>query len=163
MIWSFDLTSGQETVFELEEGVNSARHLALSQDGKMLAQGYSNQVNLWTVHTLQTSRKHRRGVEPWERIACGGVLCDLTFSPDGSTLAMLTLDGQAELWSVDDQTQTPNMPPRTIPKQILQIGPPAGKPWEVHYTPEGRHLITVNGNGTVYVLRLSELTPDAVP
>ncbi|MGH7126956.1 MAG: hypothetical protein ACREJB_00585 [Planctomycetaceae bacterium] len=27
---------------------------------------------------------------------------------------------------------------------------------QAFYTPDGRHLVTVNGNGTVYVLRLAE-------
>jgi hypothetical protein len=27
---------------------------------------------------------------------------------------------------------------------------------QVHYTPDGRHLVTLNGNGTIYVLRLEE-------
>ena len=31
---------------------------------------------------------------------------------------------------------------------------------QVAFTPDGRHLITANGNGTIYVLRLKEFGSD---
>jgi WD40 repeat protein len=35
-----------------------------------------------------------------------------------------------------------------------QIGPPAGEVRQVAFSPDGHYLVTVNGNGTVYVLSL---------
>jgi hypothetical protein len=37
----------------------------------------------------------------------------------------------------------------------LQPRPCCGIVWDVAFTPDGRHLVTGNGNGTVYVLRLA--------
>jgi WD40 repeat protein len=36
------------------------------------------------------------------------------------------------------------------------IGPPGGKIPDLKFTPDGRYLITANGNGTIYVLRIPQ-------
>jgi hypothetical protein len=36
---------------------------------------------------------------------------------------------------------------------MIPIGPRRGMIYQVVFTPDGRHLVTVNGNGTIYVLR----------
>jgi hypothetical protein len=36
----------------------------------------------------------------------------------------------------------------------LRVGPPGGDVLQMLFSPDGRHAVTVNGNGTVYVLRL---------
>ena len=40
--------------------------------------------------------------------------------------------------------------------ETIKCGPPQGDIGQVAFTPDGRHLLTANGNGTVYVLRLKE-------
>ena len=40
--------------------------------------------------------------------------------------------------------------------KTFQLAPPGGGIHQVAFTPDGRHLITANGNGTIYVLRLQE-------
>ena len=39
----------------------------------------------------------------------------------------------------------------------MHIGPPQGIIEHVTFTPDGRHLLTANGNGTIYVFRLKSL------
>ena len=38
---------------------------------------------------------------------------------------------------------------------VWALGPGGGEVWQPLFSPEGRHLLTVNGNGTIYVLRLA--------
>jgi serine/threonine-protein kinase len=65
------------------------------------------------------------------------------FRPDGKVLA-IPHAGAVDLWDVATGKVT----------ESLRIGPPGGIVFP-SFTPDGRHLITLNGNGTVYVLRLS--------
>jgi WD40 repeat protein len=43
--------------------------------------------------------------------------------------------------------------------QTFRVGPHRGKVHDLVFTPDGRHLITANGNGTLYVLRLKAWPP----
>ena len=87
----------------------------------------------------------------------GSPLTHLAWAPDGKSLAGVNNAGQLHLWSETGDgrsdphrtTSSPRPPTRT-----LTLGPPGGILSQVTYSPEGRHLLTVNGNGTVYVLRL---------
>jgi WD40 repeat protein len=63
--------------------------------------------------------------------------------PDGQALATASSDETVRLWSLD-----PNQPPRTL---RLHAGPQG----QLAFTPEGRHLITANGDGSIFVLRLA--------
>jgi WD40 repeat protein len=74
-----------------------------------------------------------------------------TFAPDGLTLASASGEGRLILWET-----------ATIHKrhEMEMPGPVSG----LAFLPEGRHLLTSNGNGTLYVLRLPELPkPAALP
>ena len=52
--------------------------------------------------------------------------------------------GTVDLWDVATGKVT----------ESIRVGPPGGSviPW---FSADGRHLVTLNGNGTVYVLRLA--------
>lgn len=77
-------------------------------------------------------------------------------SPDGKTIATGAADSKVRLWEPD--------PPRgkSALKRTIEIGPPGGLVKQVYWTPDGRHLVTLNGNGTIYVLRLEEAPPAAL-
>lgn len=79
-----------------------------------------------------------------------GVWTDsLALSPDGASLLIATKDGQLQMRSLDaDGTQ------RT---RATRIGPPRGGVEHAVFSHDGRFVITGNGNGTVYVLKTSEL------
>jgi Leucine-rich repeat (LRR) protein len=48
-------------------------------------------------------------------------------------------------------------------RQLLKLGPSGGCINGVVFTPDGRHLATANGNGTVYILRLAARASSPVP
>jgi WD40 repeat protein len=45
--------------------------------------------------------------------------------------------------------------PSGAPLRTVFIGPPGGRIPDLEFTPDGRYLITANGNGTIYVLRVA--------
>ncbi len=65
------------------------------------------------------------------------------FRPDGKVLA-IPGSGKVDLWDVGAGKVT----------ESFRIGPPGGSLFP-SFSADGRHLITLNGNGTVYVLRLA--------
>ncbi len=81
----------------------------------------------------------------------------LSFSTDGAHLAAATSSGKIILWQISHGSQ------HAAPEQTLAIGPSGGIVHQARFTPEGRHLVTVNGNGTIYILRLAEFAPRRPP
>lgn len=71
----------------------------------------------------------------------------LAHSPDGSLLAAALEDGSILVYRHPESNHRPI-------QKISPIGPAA--PSDILFAPDGRHLLTANGNGTVYVLRLQE-------
>lgn len=66
----------------------------------------------------------------------------VTFSPDSRRVAVATVEGQLQLWDVASmRVQREWQLPGVIVKVI--------------WASDGRHLLTVNGNYTVYLLRLA--------
>jgi WD40 repeat protein len=67
----------------------------------------------------------------------------LAWRPDSQAVATASDDATLRLWSLDIK-----QPPRTLP---FHTGPQC----RVAFTPEGRHLIAANQDGSIFVLRLS--------
>lgn len=135
-IW--DLAAGKER-HKLAEHEQSIIRADFSPDGKTLAvaEYASSTVRLWDV-----------GTGKLQRALLGGGLCEwssLAFSPDGKTLVVARDDATVTLWNPDDgsRRQTYRLQPRCF-----------GTIFDVAFTPDGRHLVTGNANGTLYVLRL---------
>lgn len=77
--------------------------------------------------------------------AGAGTTC-LAFSPNGKELAVGSVTGEVHICEM----------PSGRFKRSIRIGPPFGIINDLRYARDGQHLVTSNGNGSVYVLRLAE-------
>jgi WD40 repeat protein len=170
----------------VDPGADGDGCVAFSPGSKTLASGGSDKVlRLWDVETgteLATLGGHEdtivwAGFRPdGQAVAFCGALTDrlirhrglapqtekpalrghtsgvpsCAWRADGKLLASAGLeDGTVRLWDPDTK------PPRSQP---IVLFPPGQK--SIHaiaLTPEGRHLVTANTNGTIYVLRLAKV------
>jgi WD40 repeat protein len=81
-------------------------------------------------------------------------MTDVTYSPDGHWIAACGIDGDIFLWDAATEGR----------RRIIHVGDYGHGTQQVLFTPDSRHLLAANGNGTVYVLRLAERsTPDKGP
>src|SRR5262249_16681443 len=111
-------------------------------DGRLLAGAADGQVLLWNVD---------RDKLVGELTIGDGSPSSIAFHPGGTMLAAAGNDGLVWLWKDLSRERPPDEPDR-----ILRVGPPQGSIRRVVFGLDGRHLLTVNGNGTVFVLRLTE-------
>ena len=135
--------------------VPNASAVVFSPDGRLLTCALSGKQ---VVHLRMAATSGFEDLTVDERLAVpGSPLTALSWAPDGKSLAGVNNAGQLHLWSYAEtarldpyrSSSSPRPPTRT-----LTLGPPGGILSQVTFSPEGRHLLTVNGNGTVYVLRL---------
>jgi WD40 repeat protein len=130
-----DLAGGATRKFTAAGAVNE---VAFSPDGRTLAAVGSAPeagVRLWDLETgkplnLQGHTAEVRG---------------LAFAPREPLLATCAEDGTVRLWELTGG----EVRPRTIDLGRWPSGVRA-----VAFTPDGRYLVTANGNGTVYALRV---------
>jgi WD40 repeat protein len=131
--------------------VPNASVVAFSPDGEFLTCVLSGK------QVVQCRMGAGKPVVVDERLSVpGSPLVHLSWAPDGKSLAGVNNAGQLHLWSYAERARldphrssnSPRPPTRT-----LTLGPPGGILSQITFSPEGRHLLTVNGNGTVYVLR----------
>ncbi len=73
----------------------------------------------------------------------------LATSPSGATFVSASSDGHLTILETE----------LLRPERVLSLGGTQLLAHEVHFTPDGRHLITRNSNGTAYVLRLTSWPP----
>ncbi len=97
-VYLFDPTSGKETLHFKVTGLIGTRHLAISSDTRMIAVA-DNFSGIIHVHDTTTGKQiaKLKGEEDWKP-------SDLTFSPDGRSVAASVLnlgkDGGAIVWDV---------------------------------------------------------------
>jgi WD40 repeat protein len=176
----YDPATGEE-LYTLDQEVTSTGGIAFSPDGTTLALApYRGNVTLWDSETGRLARAlsdekgqySRAAFSPDGRwlatsgpdqtlrlwnVADGGIeqtwvgheagINWITFRLDGEMLASADEAGVIHLWS----------PSVGAPLVTLRVAPLPARVGYVGFTPDGRHLVTGNANGTGYVLRLPEL------
>jgi WD40 repeat protein len=133
---------------QLETGTKSGiRQLAFGPAGGRLVAATADGLVLWDVSAEKRLRT----------LACkpGTPLC-LCLNAAGDRLAAAGNSGTVWIWNWPDGKL-----PAEEPDITLSIGPPGGLIRQVVWSVDGRHLLTVNGNSTLYALRLPPETPDA--
>lgn len=136
LVW--DLKSGKGQPLASPGAV--CHQLAFSSDGNHLAAPAGERVVLWTIDG---------GKIVAELVTGGSDPVSIAWHPSGKSLAAAGHEGRVWLWNDPHARRYRDEPDRAIP-----IGPAHGIVQRVLWSPEGRHLITVNGNGTINVLRL---------
>jgi WD40 repeat protein len=113
------------------------RGVAYSRDGSVLySAGDDGSVRAWNAQTHQLAATlvfHQAG------------LSSLRLSPDGTRLSATSFDGALIITTL----------PEGEPSRTIRF-PHTGGLLAAEWTPDGRHVLTVNADGTAYLVRLEE-------
>ena len=114
-----------------------ARTLAVSPDGRTLASAATAEapLRIWSLAGSETRERRLLPGHTQPPVA-------LAFSSDGKTLASVAENGQVMLWDVAAGRKTHDW--------LIAGGPTRS----ISFSPDGRHLLAVNGKGVCHVLRL---------
>jgi WD40 repeat protein/tRNA A-37 threonylcarbamoyl transferase component Bud32 len=142
VLWDLDTDKKRRELASAQERLDFTFSTAYSPDGRTLAAAYLVPnvcpVKLWDVATG----------EPRLSLSYGWLVDAMAFSPDGKVLVTGGND-EATVRFWDTATGRP--------LRTWTIGPAQGRVRGLAVTPDGRHLLTLNGNGTVYLLRMDWL------
>lgn len=116
----------------------TVRTIQVSPNSPIVASGgFDKAVRVWDF------QKRQRLFEltgHTDEISC------VAFRSDGNELASSSMDGSVRIWDMKSGKAV-----RTI-----QLGMDRFRVCGITYAPDGRHLVTANSNGTLYVLRLAD-------
>ena len=130
----YEPATGKQTPIRLIK--HSVRSLDFSHDGKTLAVSGGGVVTLVNLDTDELIGRMEGQLTA-------------TFGPIDGQLAALA---GPNIFRLD--------PKLASVTETIQFSFPAAGTHDLTYTPDGRHLVTANGNGTIYVLRLQEWSPE---
>jgi WD40 repeat protein/serine/threonine protein kinase len=135
---AWDVSSGQLR-FQGDHGREPLFAVVFSPDGRILATAGAVSLKLWDTASgkeLRTLSGHHGGTT------------DLAFSPDGQTLVSCGFTGTLRLW----EPQSGSL------RQTITLTVPCGYLGGIAFSADGHHLATANGDGTIYILRLTRPT-----
>lgn len=138
----FDVASRGEKTLPATPGLTTqVSAMAWHPDGKLLATGTypQNEQQPFRIWESATGKLVHRF--PGKAMATA-----VAFQPHGMAFAGADADGNVTLWNLSDEKVTHHW----------QLGGPVSS---LTFSPDSRHLITGNGNGTVYVLHLDDGKP----
>ena len=118
---------------------------ALRPDDRVMAVATRKNITLFDVATLE--EKDWLPIEPLPDTGRFGR--DIAYSPNGRYLYFADQQGVVSIWEPDAPLEQPQL------VKSLQIAPRGVPIRAIAVTPEGRHLLTLNNDGTVFVLRLN--------
>jgi WD40 repeat protein len=142
ILWDLKAEKGRP----LPTAGTTCRRLIFSPDGSLLAGATDDLVLIWNLADAKPPVELAIGATNRET---GNGLA-LAFHPAGEALLAAGNTGCLWLWNDPAQKRLGDEPDEVIP-----VGPPHGAVKRVLWSPAGRHILSVNGNGTVYVLRVS--------
>ena len=124
-----------------KENLHSGLHQACfsPSGGEIATGGRDDGIRLWSSTDLRPIAHLEAGTV--------GRIDGLSFSLDGKLLAGIGWDCQLRIWNTVDWTL----------RQTIDVAPTGSWIRRVAFTPDSRHVVTANENGTIYVLRLAEV------
>jgi len=156
-LWVYDRETRQQT--RLKGVTTRVRKWVFSDDGRWLAGLAADRALLFSLDT-------GRVVGNLPEIAGGAN--DLQFDPQCRTLAVATNTGSVVLFALPAARAAGKSPGKgpvktsgTLTSRTIRLGPAGGRVWQVCFSTDGRHLVTLNGDRSVEVRRWqSDRTPD---
>jgi Domain of unknown function (DUF1707) len=130
-------------------GPGPAQGIAYAPDHTMVAVAYANTVLLWNV--ASPAAPHRIATIPAAAAAAGGVYSSvqqqITFSPDGRTLATTAAGHAVSLWDVSAPS---------APRHLATVGRDTGPLAALAFSPSGSQLAYLGSNGALTVFGLTD-------
>ena len=136
----FAIGSEQPVVSVSGEGKNGRSRIVWGPDGRYLVCSRGKAVVILDAATLE--QYTTLPVAP----SRNELRVSVAFRPDGGELAVADSSRKITTWDLSSF-------PAAATRDPIQVGPYVNS---LCYTPDGRHLLTANSDGTVYLLRLQE-------
>jgi serine/threonine protein kinase/WD40 repeat protein len=139
----WDVTTGKKKLAPLKDLAQPVVRMRFYADGKRLVYACAATPECYVLNVATRNA---------EKIAAPAGHATFALSHQGTVATAANKDSRIFLWNPAVELKT----------RQLNLAPADIVPRHVRFTPEGRHLVTVNSDGGVYVLRLAPPAEDPV-